>query len=34
MPSLRVVMYDLLTYELSKDYNEEFARFKKIRNNT
>ena len=25
--------YDLLTYELSKDYNEEFARFKKIRNN-
>ena len=34
MPSLRVVMFfDLLTYELSKDYNEEFARFKKIRNN-
>ena len=27
-------VYDLLTYELSKDYNEEFARFKKIRNNT
>ena len=27
------VLYDLLTYELSKDYNEEFARFKKIRNN-
>ena len=26
-------VYDLLTYELSKDYNEEFARFKKIRNN-
>ena len=23
-------VYDLLTYELSKDYNEEFARFKKI----
>ena len=26
-------VYDLLTYELSKDYNEEFARSKKIRNN-
>ena len=26
-------VYDLLTYELSKDYNKEFARFKKIRNN-
>lgn len=26
-------VYDLLTYELSKDYNEEFARFKKIKNN-
>ena len=26
-------VYDLLIYELSKDYNEEFARFKKIRNN-
>ena len=24
-------VYDLLTYELSKDYNEEFARFKKIK---
>ena len=23
-------VYDLLTYELSKDYNEEFARFKKM----
>ena len=26
-------VYDLLTYELSRDYNEEFARFKKMRNN-
>jgi len=24
-------VYDLLTYELAKDYNEEFARFKKIK---
>ena len=26
-------VYDLLIYVLTKDYNEEFARFKKIRNN-